>query len=202
MIPREYTPLALRTAAGDYAAIRGRLQNLCSVDLLHAALGMSSEVSEILEVSSTFKVQYWDDKTRQDILAELGDCCWYLNLACSCISKEFGQSSFCTFPVKDDFSANAVFNQGTLSMSLSAGNVCDMVKAYIFYGKEVNRDFLNKALDAYYAGIIMCCSGMGVHLENILEKNIAKLTERYGDSFSEERALTRNLRKEEIAYSK
>jgi hypothetical protein len=163
---------------------------------------MSSESAEVIEISSISKVQYWDDKTTQDVLAELGDCCWYLNLACSCIAKEFGLSSFYVFPVNDAFSSNLVFNQGTSSMTISSGVFCDIIKAHLFYGKSLNTKFADKTLEAYYAGIVLCCSALNTTLETVLEKNIAKLTTRYGDTFSEKRALIRDLKKEEIAYSK
>jgi hypothetical protein len=163
---------------------------------------MSSEVNELREMSHVSSFSKWAEETRQEATAELGDCCWFLNLACS-----LGYVSFGDLPVEIALPINPkesdrLFEQGLLKMSLRAGRLCDMTKAYIFYGQELKRPLVAASLHGYYTGILCCCSALGVGVESIFDKNIAKLKVRYKDSFSEKQALNRDLNAEKIAYSK
>jgi hypothetical protein len=202
MTPQEYTSLALRTASGDHQAILGRFGKDHTDQFVHAALGMSSEVTELLEMFHASGLSQWTEEIRQDAVAELGDCCWFFNLACS-----LGYVHFGNLPVEISLPINPketdrLFERGLLKMSLRAGRLCDMAKAHLFYGKELKRYMVSAALHGYYTGILCCCAALGVSVESVFDKNIAKLKVRYNGAFSEKQALNRDLNAEKLAYSK
>lgn len=201
MIRSDYTPLALRTASGDYDAIHQRLGFVSSMDTFHAALGMASEAGEVLEVVGFEPMDGWDGSTFADVVAELGDCCWYLNLACC-----YGWIEFSDLTVRgiefDLDKTQSCLEDAALKLCLYSSSFCDMVKAHIFYGKDLKSDLVVPVLEGYYSAIFLACASIGVTVEAVLDKNIAKLQARYGDKFSEQRAITRDLELEQKAFSK
>lgn len=82
---------------------------------------------------------------------------------------------------------------GAMGMVTEAGELMDMLKKHVIYGKPFDPvNVLEEAGDKmWYAAIVLHACGFG--FEEALERNIAKLRARYGDKFSEERALTRDL---------
>jgi hypothetical protein len=201
MTPSEYSSQAIKTAAGEYGSIYRRLSTASSIDVLHAALGMASEAGEVLEVVGFGCMDEWDKDTLQGLIAEIGDCCWYLNLACSCVWKKFDDFNIEGL-IFDPNEAQMCLEDSSLKLCLYSSTFCDMVKASIFYGRELRSESVIPVLEGFYTAIVLACFSIGVTLESVLEKNILKLRARYGDAFSEQRANTRDLSIEKEAYSK
>lgn len=80
-----------------------------------------------------------------------------------------------------------------IGMATESGEIQDQLKKHIFYGKPLDRTNLVEELGdlMWYIGVMS--SELGVDLEEIMEKNIAKLKKRYGEKFTEAAALTRDL---------
>jgi hypothetical protein len=85
-----------------------------------------------------------------------------------------------------------------MGMATEAGELVDMMKKHIFYGREL--DLVNAEEELgdgnWYQGVMVAAmrlKGYQTSFEQIMEKNIAKLRARYGDKFSEEAALERDL---------
>lgn len=88
-----------------------------------------------------------------------------------------------------------------MGMVTEAGELLDVLKKNIFYGKEIDMVNLEEELGDllwYKSVTISAMNEMGYKTddEQIMTKNIAKLRARYGENFSEKAALTRNLQKE------
>ena len=71
--------------------VRGNFRNMASmeVDFLHACVGLSTEAGELLDVAK--KVLFYGqpmDNHRGNIIEELGDICFYLELACAALSTD------------------------------------------------------------------------------------------------------------------
>jgi len=125
MKSEEYIKNVLKTASGDYEAIGKRLDNRSTIDLLHAAMGMVTESTELL----------------------------------------------------------------------------DMLKKHIFYGKDL--DFVNAEEELgdsnWYQSLAIQAMRVKGHFtswESVWDKNVKKLRSRYGDKFTEEDALNRDLDRE------
>lgn len=83
-----------------------------------------------------------------------------------------------------------------IGLCTETGELQDAVKKHIFYGKELDiTNVLEEVQDIlwYVAGI---CNTFNVSIEEMQDKNIAKLKARYGEKFSSENAIDRNLEKE------
>lgn len=77
-----YTKEVLKTVNNDRKSIRDRLGDPRSLDILHAAIGISTESAEILDIVKKYAINgkaMDDDK----IIDELGDMYWYMHLLIS-----------------------------------------------------------------------------------------------------------------------
>jgi NTP pyrophosphatase (non-canonical NTP hydrolase) len=80
-----------------------------------------------------------------------------------------------------------------IGMCTESGEIQDQLKKAIFYGKPLDRTNLIEELGdlMWYVGVM--CSELNVDLDEVMEKNIAKLKKRYGEKFTEAAALNRDL---------
>lgn len=82
---------------------------------------------------------------------------------------------------------------GVIGLTTETGELADGVKRYVWYGREVDLANIAEELGdlAFYLGVI--CNALGLDLEKVLELNRDKLTKRYGEKFTQEKALNRDL---------
>ena len=83
-----------------------------------------------------------------------------------------------------------------LGMSTESGEFVDVVKKYLFYGKQIDETNLVEELGDLLWYVAVACDALGVELEKVMHLNIEKLKARYGDKFTDTKALDRNLDKE------
>lgn len=83
-----------------------------------------------------------------------------------------------------------------IGMCTEAGEVQDAVKKHVFYGKELDRPNLIEELGDIMWYIAIATDVLDTTLEEVMQKNSDKLRARYGNKFTEETAITRNLDKE------
>lgn len=83
-----------------------------------------------------------------------------------------------------------------IGLCTETGELQDALKKSIFYGKPLDRTNLAEELGDVMWYIAIACDALGVSLEGVMEKNIAKLKARYGDKFTQHAALNRNLEAE------
>jgi len=77
-----------------------------------------------------------------------------------------------------------------------AGELADMLKKHLFYGKEL--DWVNAQEEVgdllWYAGV--AADVMEVSLDDIMTRNISKLQRRYPEKFTSEKAINRDVEHE------
>jgi len=80
-----------------------------------------------------------------------------------------------------------------MGLTTEANEIVDHMKKVIFYGKPLDETNLVEEMGdlLFYMSII--CREFGITMEEIAEKNIAKLKARYGDKFTESAAINRDL---------
>lgn len=78
-----------------------------------------------------------------------------------------------------------------LGLAGETGEVCDILKKYLFQGHKLDRAHLIEELGDCAWYLAEAASGLGVSLEDILLQNIAKLKRRYPDGFDPERSMNR-----------
>jgi len=74
-----------------------------------------------------------------------------------------------------------------------AGEFKDVLKKYKFYAKELDYINLIEEMGDILWYLAKGCRELGVTMEEVMEVNINKLKRRYGEKFSEGKAIKRNL---------
>jgi len=83
-----------------------------------------------------------------------------------------------------------------MGLSTEANELVDQMKKVIFYGKELDvTNFIEEVGDALWY-LAVACDELGVSFEEVMELNINKLKARYGNKFTEDAALNRDLETE------
>lgn len=81
---------------------------------------------------------------------------------------------------------------GVMGLNGEAGECIDIMKKHIFQGHELDREHLIEELGDVAWYLAVCCEGLGVSLEEVMEKNIEKLRSRYPEGFDKARSINRN----------
>jgi Domain of unknown function (DUF1937)./MazG nucleotide pyrophosphohydrolase domain. len=79
----------LDSAGKDSSLVQERLQNHATIMLLHATLGLASEIGELNEAVKKY-LFYGKELDRDNLLEEAGDLLWYMAL----LARWFGQENF------------------------------------------------------------------------------------------------------------
>lgn len=83
-----------------------------------------------------------------------------------------------------------------LGMSGESGEFVDSVKKHIFYGSEIDQINLKEELGDILWYIALACRALGTNIEELQTLNIEKLSKRYPDKFSKEKAENRDIENE------
>lgn len=78
-----------------------------------------------------------------------------------------------------------------LGLAGEAGEVADIIKKAVFHQHGLDRDELIKELGDVLWYIAALCSNLDVPLASVMERNIAKLNQRYPDGYSSAASKTR-----------
>ena len=167
---QEYIQLATRTESVPDInlqctdAQRSSSSNVHIVRLLHAALGVCTEVAEL-----------YDGHTVVNKLEELGDILWYLAIADSVM----------------DWNSTYYDVDMTKPALFYIGEIQDVLKRHIFYKKPLDEAMMER-LDMSFLAIkkhVMVDLEMsGLHLEDCCRANIMKLEKRYPEKFFDAKA--------------
>ena len=81
---------------------------------------------------------------------------------------------------------------GAMGLCGEAGEVIDLIKKWVFQGHELWQDDVVEELGdvLWYAAIL--CEGIGTTMEEVMQKNIDKLKNRYPHGFEVERSVNRD----------
>ena len=194
MFFKDYIERAIKTESNDFDAVGGRLNNKHVVRLLHACLGMVTETSELFEAINKHDLL--------NIREELGDLFWYLAVAYDSFNAYFSATfrHYQAYPyipapwklIESDYMEHNI--EHLLFNNISA--LFDVVKKNIFYGKQLERNEILYMLQGILNKVCFIVYIRCLDLDSILNDNIEKLKSRYGESFSEERALNRDVENE------
>lgn len=66
-----------------------------------------------------------------------------------------------------------------LGLTGEAGEYADLIKKFVFHGKPLDKEHAVKELGDVCWYIALACNTLGVSFEEVLEKNIEKLSARY-----------------------
>lgn len=91
---------------------------------------------------------------------------------------------------------------GIIGFVTEAGEMAEALLNWLFIGQELDETNLMEECGDGLWYMAELLQGAGFGMEETMQKNIHKLMERYGDKFSEERALNRELDKERVALER
>ncbi len=83
-----------------------------------------------------------------------------------------------------------------LGISTEAGELLDAYKKHFAYGKDLDKTNVGEEIADIMWYISNLCRMLNIDMEEMLQRNIAKLKARYPEKFDEIKALNRNLEKE------
>ena len=150
--------------------------------ILHAALGLATEIEELL-------VNYSDKMDPTNVLEEVGDLTWYLSI----FYREYPEIEEVVIATTMEVKTP----QGLImSMLKSILQIQDIIKKKLYYNKPVNQETMNLLVATLDLDIRMYLNLYDLKIEEVWERNIAKLKARYGDKFSSDRAINRDLETE------
>jgi hypothetical protein len=162
---QEYAPLAIRTAKFIDPI----------TDLFHARVGLVTEVGEICDA---FKKHIIYGKTLDlvNLREEIGDVFWYLNLLVH-VEQSKPLQLFDFYPAPPTELSGKELQVFLLKMAETTGMVAT---------GTCSPRYLQKQLE-------VLCLCFNINIEECLDINIAKLAARYGDKYSDYKAVNRDL---------
>jgi len=151
--------------------------------VLHGAMGICTEV---IEFRTSF--EEGDDK---NVRQELGDIFWYIAETCRGIGITMNDLDF-TLGV----SMNSVD-----TLVEKAGELLDQAKRIVFYNTSIDKEKINDLLNILCTELQAIIDDYGYDLEELLDQNIQKLRIRFPHSFDAEKAVNRDVAKEEKVFN-
>lgn len=191
MIVEEYVQNALVTESADKAPILNRMDH--QYRLVHIALGLSSELSELVSMLTSGQV---DDI---NLAEELGDIFWYCAISVDVLGVGSGEVfSFATDAERSRRLStlqrgSPILPRLIYDLTIYVGELSDLVKKHVFYGKLIDVEHYVNSLACIVHTSEHILHVFGITAQDAMDRNIAKLRSRYGEKFTEAKALERNL---------
>jgi NTP pyrophosphatase (non-canonical NTP hydrolase) len=148
--------------------------------LLHAVIGILTEVDELLDNELSESI----DNTNKG--EEIADGFWYFAI----IAREYNLT------IMENVTSSLSPFEILLKITQKSLKLLDFLKKKLYYNKPINEDLLVQHSQEIISLFISYATTYNVNIENVLDTNIAKLKARYGEKFSSERAINRNLEAE------
>ena len=153
-------------------SIPTRDETFRNMQLLHASLGMMSELAELSEAGSV-----------KNTLEELGDFWFYLEHARETLGIE-----------RPSLFGHAMPTQTTIAiicLLASTGKFADAVKGLVIYGKPYKSGGLEILLTSVYRDIDIIVKSCGFTMADVEAANVEKLQKRYPNGYSNADAQAR-----------
>ena len=90
MGPSDYVKNAVKTESNDFKKISERLSKEDNIRLLHAAMGLETEVGEFMDPLKKF-FYYGKELDKVNLAEEVGDMMWYIAIACDTLNVDLGK---------------------------------------------------------------------------------------------------------------
>jgi NTP pyrophosphatase (non-canonical NTP hydrolase) len=184
----EYLPLAEKTLSTQF-----NCSEESNKKLLHSCIGSLSEIQEILENYEN-GILITDTSKQGSVAEESADIFWYLSILFRELNIQIVEKEEHSFII-DIFNVNRPFDL-LLEFIKENLKLLDILKKKIYYNKDMNIEVVKKlSINMFYL-LNYYCEKNNTNVSDILDKNINKLKARYGEKFSSERAINRDLETE------
>ena len=169
----EYKELSEKTLSTEFHCVKQ------AENLLHGVIGIITELDELID---------WNDEVNKK--EEVADVFWYLALLDRELNLNINPEDFSQ-------SFSQLSNNALIMKSFRTSNLLlDLLKKKLYYNKSIDlQNFSDKVIEIFEIMEIFCHHNQ-IDLSDIMNTNILKLKSRYGDKFTSDRAIHRNLDKE------
>lgn len=178
-----YCDLAMRTNRWNQDPVRERITN-DTIHLLHAAMGLSTEVKELFEATDSV-----------NIMEECGDFLWYSALMCKVFGLELRDCINMADPQLPSGNPLNWLNQPVV-IACCASEILDHVKKHIFYGRPIDRLEIAGRLALLLRSVERVLGDAGFTMDDAMARNIHKLRTRFPNCYTDESANNRDLQEE------
>lgn len=150
--------------------------------LLHAIIGVITELEELSGWGE-------DEIGKKE---EIADSFWYMAI----LDRELNLN-FQILP-GEDFADNNGFDNDKIVLEAYrySSKLLDFLKKKLYYNKPINIEKFSEISNELFLILSIFCKINKIDVSDILDTNISKLKSRYGDKFSSERAINRDIEKE------
>jgi NTP pyrophosphatase (non-canonical NTP hydrolase) len=191
MNAQEYVKKVLITENRDLATLAPRFSSLRGIRLLHGGIGLSSELAEAQEMAEKPFID------AVNLKEEMGDLYWYMGIIVDELKfnpEEIFRNNEVSALVAYGSQDQKMYLQYNVNgMVKSVGVLMDFLKKGVIYGKDLNENGVKEKLQELDYYINQALRYYGQTSQGARERNIEKLSARYGEKFSEAAALERNL---------
>ena len=145
--------------------------------LLHSVIGILTEIDELIDNESN---DITDDTNKGE---EVADGFWY----CAILAREYN--------LNVDFSTTSSLLpfEMLLEITKKSLKLLDFLKKKLYYNKTINEELFILYSKEIISLFVSYANYYNISVSHILDTNIAKLKARYGDKFTTEKAINRNL---------
>lgn len=185
----DYLPLAEKTLSTQF-----NCQDEFYQKILHAIIGTLTEVEEILENYKDGELMV-DINKQGSVAEESADIFWYLSILFRELNIRNYNYKLPTDISSDNLNIDKPFNT-LLSFTKVSLRFLDLLKKKIFYNKDISNEVMIDLSIKLHALLTHFCNQYNADIDQILEKNISKLKARYGEKFSSDKAINRDLETE------
>lgn len=155
-------------------------------DLWHAATGISGEAAELLSC-------IYESRGRENLLEEAGDLFFYVEQMRQNIQIQLDWDYIFSLADRVTDTASGL----AINVSISAGDVLDIVKKSAIYNKDLDVKALESQLINMLISLTALLEQHNISRHTCLEANITKLLTRYeGMKYSDEAAQARKDKEE------
>lgn len=179
---------------GPKFGLRQVLRKTALVNVMHGVDGFRGEVGELIMGLRGFLLGFqMDDSMRENATEELGDCKYYLTVCSKFLKVRVPPAGRKQKLVK------MTIAQGVLDLDMYSAQMADLKKK-VYYGREMDLEALaglttecHRLVDALAGSMLDLSPG------DLMEANIAKLTQTYPDGFFSQDAEGNRDRAKEMA---
>lgn len=191
MNAQEYVKKVLITENRDLETLAPRFSTLRGIRLLHGGIGLSSELAEAQEMAEKPSID------AVNLKEEMGDLYWYMGIIVDELKfnpdEIFRNNEVSALVAYGSNDQKMYLQYNVNGMVKSVGVLMDFLKKGVIYGKDLNEAGIKEKLQELDYYINQALRYYGQTSQGARERNIEKLSKRYGDKFSEAAALERNL---------
>lgn len=202
-----YLDEVIKTESNDFVKIGSNMSSQRNIRLLHATMGVSTEITELFEMVNQKKL----DLT--NLMEECGDVSWYLGIAIHELQLDsdmlfntaliMAENKFHKKNIlwKLDIVRRKKITNSLHELVKQSGNALDLMKKSVFYSRDLDTNKMIVNLTHVLSDIIFILKIGGFEIEKTFEVNINKLQKKRFKSgkFSSEEANNRNLDEERKA---